>query len=161
MPRPGFLKKEKLKSSGHSGLGKSHSKAGEIGIGTDGSASNNSLSLFDEMKLCALSAKMQASDPTAGKAEDIFAAATINGANIMGIDAGVIEVGKLADCMLVNLNNPLMFPAYNSISNLVYGADSSIVDTVICNGKIIMNNRSLPMESEIMVQAKAALQRIN
>lgn len=138
------------------------SKAGcEIGIGTDGSASNNSLSMFDEMKLCALSAKMQASDPTAGKAKDIFAAATINGANIMGIDAGVIEVGKLADCMLVNLNNPLMFPAYNSISNLVYGADSSIVDTVICNGKIIMNNRSLPMESEIMVQAKAALQRIN
>ena len=132
-----------------------------IGLGTDGSASNNSLSMFDEMKLCSLSAKIQASDPTAAKAEDIFAIATLNGAEIMGIDAGIIEVGKLADCMLVNLDNPQMFPDYNPISNLVYAADSSIVDTLICNGKIIMQNHQLPNEAEILAQAKAALKHIN
>ena len=133
----------------------------EIGLGTDGSASNNSLSMFDEMKLCALAAKIQANDPTAGKAEDVFATATQNGAKIMGIEAGTIEVGKLADCMLLNLENPMMFPDYNQISNLVYAADSSVVDTLICNGKIIMQNHVLPNEAEILAQAKIAVKKIN
>ena len=132
-----------------------------IGLGTDGSASNNSLSMFDEMKLCALSAKIQANDPTAGKVEDVFAVATSNGAQIMGIDAGDIKEGQLADCMLVSLDNPLMFPAHNLISNLVYAADSSIVDTLICNGKIIMQNHRLNDEDEILKQAKTALKRIH
>ena len=132
-----------------------------IGLGTDGAASNNSLSMFDEMKLCSLSAKIQACDPTAAKAEDVFAVATRNGAEIMGLDAGTIEVGKLADCMLVSLNNPQMLPDNNPISNLVYAADSSIVDTLICNGKVIMQNHQLPNEAEILAQAEAALKHIN
>lgn len=137
-------------------------KAGcKIGIGTDGSASNNSLSMFDEMKLCALSAKIQSNTPTAGKAEDIFAAATSSGAQIFGFEGGEIAEGKLADCMIIDLNNPLMFPDYNLISNLVYGADSSVVDTVICHGRIIMNNRRIPGEAEIMALARAALKRFN
>ena len=66
-------------------------KAGcKIGIGTDGSASNNSLSMFDEMKLCALSAKIQSNTPTVGKAEDIFAAATSSGAQIFGFEASFL-----------------------------------------------------------------------
>ena len=133
----------------------------KIGIGTDGSASNNSLSMFDEMKLCALSAKIQSNTPTAGKAEDIFAAATSSGAQIFGFEGGEIAEGKLADCMIIDLNNPLMFPDYNLISNLVYGADSSVVDTVICHGRIIMNNRRIPGEAEIMALARAALKRFN
>lgn len=137
-------------------------KAGcKIGIGTDGSASNNSLSMFDEMKLCALSAKIQSNTPTAGKAEDIFAAATSSGAQIFGFEGGEIAEGKLADCMIIDLNNPLMFPDYNLISNLVYGADSSVVDTVICHGRIIMNNRRIPGEAEIMALVRAALKRFN
>ena len=100
-------------------------------------------------------------DRTAGKAEDVFAVATSNGAQIMGIDAGDIKEGQLADCMLVSLDNPLMVPAHNLISNLVYAADSSIVDTLICNGKIIMQNHRLNDEDEILKQAKTALKRIH
>lgn len=132
-----------------------------IGIGTDGSASNNSLSMFDEMKLCALSAKIQSNDPTAGKAEDIFAAATQNGARILGLEGGEIAEGKPADCMIINLNNPLMFPDYNLISNLVYGADSSVVDTLICNGEIVMENRRVSGEDDVMERARQVLKRIN
>ena len=132
-----------------------------IGLGTDGSASNNSLSMFDEMKLCALSAKIQSNDPTAGKAEEVFATATINGAKIMGIEAGEIKVGNLADCMLINLDNPLMIPDYNPISNLVYAADSSIVDTLICNGKVVMCNRKIPLEDEILEQVNSVIKQLN
>lgn len=138
------------------------SKAGcIIGLGTDGSASNNSLSMFDEMKMCSLSAKIQANDPTAASAEEVFTVATRNGAQMMGIDAGTIEVGKLADCMLVNIDNPLMIPDNNPISNMVYAADSSVVDTLICNGKVIMQNRRLAGEEEILSQAKTALKYID
>ncbi len=125
-----------------------------ITLGTDGAASNNNLSMLEEMKLCALSAKIQSMDPTAGSAEDVFKIATQNGAEAFGINAGVIAEGKLADCILVDLDNHFLVPNYNLISNMVYSADSSCIDTVICNGNIIMQNKHVNGEEEIITKMK-------
>lgn len=125
-----------------------------ITLGTDSMASNNNLSMLDEMKLCALSAKIQSNDPTAGAAADIFKIATRNGALAFGIDAGEIAEGKLADGILVDLNNHFLVPDYNLISNMVYSADSSCIDNVICNGRMVMNNRQVAGEKELIGQVR-------
>ena len=125
-----------------------------VSLGTDGMGSNNDLSMINEMKLCALSAKIQASDPTAGSAADVFKIATHNGAQAFGIDGGEIAEGKLADCILVDLNNHFLNPNYDLISNMVYAADSSCIDTVICNGKIVMQNHHIKGQEQLISNIK-------
>lgn len=106
-------------------------------IGTDGCASNNNLSMFDEMKLAALNAKITSGNPTSGRAEDIFYAATRGGAEAFGINSGEIKVGMLGDALLIDKDAIQMNPCHNLISNLVYSADTSVVSSVICNGRIL------------------------
>ena len=130
-------------------------KAGcRVAIGTDGASSNNNLSMLDEMKFAALVAKMRSGDPTAGAAPDIFRAATEVGASAFGFDAGLIEAGKLADALLVDLNQPCMVGDYSLTSNLVYSADPSVIDTVICDGEVLMRGRVVAGESEIVAAAR-------
>ena len=147
-------------ASGIFSLQKLLDKGVKVTLGTDGSASNNSVNMITEMKFCSLLAKIKTMDPKAGKAEDVFKLATQNGAEAMGFDAGVIAEGKLADCILVDLNSPLMVPNYNIISNMVYSADSSVVDTVICNGKVLMQNRHVEGEDEIIATAKEIAKKL-
>jgi len=140
-------------------------RAVEIGgcrftIGTDGCASNNNLSMLEEMKFAALSAKGESGDPTAGRDGDIFRAATRSGAEAFGIDAGLIEEGRLADAMLVDLDHPLLVPDYNLTANLVYAADSSVIDTVICDGRILMEHRKIDGEEEIIADARRVCAKI-
>ena len=119
-------------------------KAGcRITLGTDGDSSNNNLDMREEMKFAALLAKMSSGDPAAMPAEEAFAIATRNGAEAFGIDAGVIAEGKLADALLVRLDDERMLPCHHLLSNWVYAAGSSCIDTVICNGRILMKNRTL------------------
>ena len=120
-----------------------------ITLGTDGSASNNSLSMLEEMKVCALNAKTQAQDSKAGHVNDIFKTATINGAKAFGIDAGVIEEGKLADFILVDLNHYLLLPNYNLISNMVYSAQNDCITDVFCDGVQLMKDRKVKDEDKI------------
>jgi 5-methylthioadenosine/S-adenosylhomocysteine deaminase len=124
-----------------------------VTIGTDGASSNNNLSMVEEMKFAALAAKLQSSDPTAGKDEDIFRCATLNGASAAGVKAGIVE-GGIADILLVELNHCRMVGDYNLTANLVYSADSSVMDTLICNGKVIMEHRRVPGEEEIIADAR-------
>lgn len=112
-----------------------------ITLGTDGAASSNNLDLGEEVKFAALSAKIQAQDPTAGSAKEVFRAATGFAAEVFGIDAGEIAVGKLADCILVNLNNIRLKSGHNLVSDMVYSADSECIDTVICDGRVLLKNR--------------------
>lgn len=136
-------------------------KAGcKIAIGTDGTSSNNNLSMIDEMKSAALTAKVTAALPTAGRTADIFHAATVTGAEFAGVDAGVIAAGKVADMILVDLDHPVMSAGYDLIADMVYAADSSVVDSVICNGKFLMQNRIIPQEKEIIAEAKEVCRKI-
>ena len=98
--------------------------------------------------------------PKGKTADEVINMATYNGANALGIDAGSIEVGKKADLILVDTNAPNMTPMSNAISsNLVYSANGSNVDTTICNGKILMENRELLTvdEGHILSEAKRAI----
>ena len=124
-----------------------------VTIGTDGASSNNNLSMVEEMKFAALAAKLQSSDPTAGKDEDILRCATVNGAAAAGVKSGLVE-GNVADILLVELNHCRMVGDYNLTANLVYSADSSVMHTLICNGRIIMENHHVPGEEEIIAEAR-------
>lgn len=120
-----------------------HGAGCRITLGTDGDSSNNNLDMREEMKFAALLAKSSSGDPETMPASEALAVATRNGAAAFGIDAGVIAEGKLADALLVRLDDPRMQPLHNLVSNWVYAAGSSCIDTVICNGRIIMKHREL------------------
>ncbi|MDR1814116.1 MAG: amidohydrolase [Tannerella sp.] len=124
-----------------------------IALGTDGCASSNNLDMIETMKLASLLGKAWRKDPTALTCSDIYKAATTVPAEILGIKAGKIETGYLADLCLIDLNQPAFTPNFNLVSNLVYSANSSCVDTVICNGEILMANRKIAHEKEILEEA--------
>ncbi len=132
-------------------------KAGcRLALGTDGVSSNNNLSMLEEMKFAALLAKYGASSPEVLPADAVFHMATAAGADAFAIPAGKIEAGLEADCMLVRRDNVRMVPDHHSISNLVYSADSSCVDTVLCQGRILMRSGRIPGEEEIIEEARRA-----
>ncbi len=124
-----------------------------IALGTDGCASNNNLDMFEEMKFASLLQKLETNDPTSLPAQEVFDMATVNGAKVFGLDCGEIKEGKLADLLLIDLKNVSVVPGHNLISNLVYSANGSCVDTTICNGKILMQNRKVIGEEEILEKA--------
>ena len=129
-------------------------------IGTDGCASNNNLSMFDEMKLAALSAKLRSGDPSSGRASDILKIATEYGAAAFGIHGGVIAEGYAGDAILFDGDLPCMVPESHLDANIVYSADTSCVDSVVCAGRVLMKHRVIDGEHEIIEEARAAASRL-
>lgn len=131
-----------------------------VALGTDGDSSNNNLDMHEEMKLAALLAKVQGGAETL-PAHDALRMATVNSARAYGLmDAGEIKEGYLADCLLVDLKNERMVPGHNLVSNWVYAADNSCIDSVICNGKFVMRGRHVDGEEEIVREAEACAKRL-
>lgn len=126
----------------------------KVGIGTDGVSSSNNLDMFTAMKLASFLSKAWSGDPKVAKSTDIFRAATEVGADILGIDAGRIEVGMLADLALLDMDLPEMTPCHNLISNAVYSANGSVVDTMIVDGKVLMEGRKVEGEEAIMEEVR-------
>lgn len=124
----------------------------QVAIGTDGCASNNCLDMGAEIKTAALLEKHFTGNPTALPAEEVWRAGTRACAQFYGLNSGIIAEGALADCMLVDLNNERLLPGHNLIADMVYSADSSCIDTVICDGKILMQNRRVEGEEEIIAK---------
>jgi 5-methylthioadenosine/S-adenosylhomocysteine deaminase len=147
-------------SSGRFRFRKTMDSGCRVTFGTDGCASNDTLSMFDEMKFGAFSARNEQMTPVPCSAKEIFACATKNGAEAFGLDAGEIKEGKLADLLLIDLDHPMMVADHDLISNMVYSADSSCVDTVICDGNILMQNRVIPGEKEIIRQARIEARKL-
>ncbi len=117
-----------------------------VGLGTDGPASNNSLDMFDTMKMAALIHKNWRWDPTVADAQKVLDMATIDGARCIGLEKqiGSVEAGKSADLVLLDLNDPNLIPIHGKetvVSDLVYSANGYNVDTTIVNGKPLMVNR--------------------
>ncbi|HAL93026.1 MAG TPA: chlorohydrolase [Verrucomicrobia bacterium] len=120
-----------------------------FGLGTDGASSNNRYDMFSEMRTAAFLAKARAFDPTAGAAADLYRTATRDGFQMLRLDAGEVAIGKLADCILVDLNHSGLVPGHNLVSDLVYAATPECVDTTICAGQVLMRHRQIPGEDEI------------
>lgn len=124
-----------------------------VSLGTDGSASNNSLSMFESMKFCALLQKNARWDATVADAASVFEAATLGGARALGIKAGEIKEGRLADLVLVDLKAPNMAPQHSHVANIVYAAHAGNVTDVVIDGKLIMEGRRvLTMDEEKVVE---------
>lgn len=114
-------------------------KAGvNVGIGTDGAASNNRQDMFAEMRLAALLAKGESGDAASVSAAEALAMATIHAARALGqeADIGSLEVGKMADMVAVKLSATEVQPCYNPISQLVYSAGREHVTQVWVAGKL-------------------------
>ncbi|MEM3506424.1 MAG: amidohydrolase [Candidatus Bathyarchaeia archaeon] len=129
-----------------SGIAKIHEmlKSGiNVALGCDGGPSNNAYDMVREMKLAALLQKVGKLDPEVLPAEQVLEMATINGAKALGLEneIGSIEPGKKADIIMIDLKKPHLTPCFNPISNLVYAAQGSDVDTVIIDGKVVMRKR--------------------
>jgi 5-methylthioadenosine/S-adenosylhomocysteine deaminase len=110
-----------------------------LGLGTDGAASNNNLSLVQEM---GTGIKLQKLMDRAVTARDFFRMATLGGAACLGLDGlvGSIEVGKRADLVALDLDLPHMMPLHDPLAQVVYSAGGSEVSHVICDGKILLEN---------------------
>ncbi len=122
-------------------------------IGTDGPSSGNNLDILEAMKVASLNGKSYYNDPTIWNTEETFECVCKYNERMTGWKTGKIEEGYLADLSLVNLLLPEMTPNFNLISNLVYSANGSCIDTVICDGKILMENRKVPGEEEILAKS--------
>jgi len=127
-----------------------------VGLGTDGCSSNNNLDMLEEMKTAAICQKFFWNSDTLLPAREALAMATSSGAKALGYHGGEIKVGMSADIVLISLSHPSMVPLHNPVSNIVYSAQGGAVDTVLCNGKVLMHNRFIPEENEIIVGASSS-----
>ena len=127
-PIPEFLKKELA-----------------VGIGTDGSASNNNLDMFQEMDTAAKLHKVKRLDPTVLDARQVLALATRSGAKAIGLGEriGSLEKGKKADLIIIDTHKPHMTPLYDPVSHLVYAASGSDVRDVVIDGRLVVQDRAL------------------
>ena len=136
-----------------------------VSIGTDGASSNNNLDLIEELKTASLLQKVSTLDPKVLNSDESIAMGTIKGAEALGLDSeiGSIEVGKKADIILIDTNSANMIPDSSTLSsNIIYSANGSNVDTTICNGKILMENKKLTVldEDEIYAKARQAIKEL-
>lgn len=136
-----------------------------VSIGTDGASSNNNLDLIEELKTASLLQKVSTLDPKVLNSDEAIAMGTIKGAEALGLESeiGSIEVGKKADIVLIDTNSANMVPDSSSLSsNIIYSANGSNVDTTICDGKILMENKKLTIldEEEIYAKARKAIKEL-
>ena len=129
-------------------------------LGSDGCASNNNLDMFEEMKVAALLQKSYYNDPRRLTSREVFEMATVKGYKALGLKGGKIEEGFIADLCLVDLSEVMMIPNHNLVSNLVYSANGSVVDTVVCGGDVLMENRVVKDEDKIVEEGIGAAEEI-
>lgn len=121
-----------------------------VTLGTDGCASSNNLDMLETMKTTALLQKGWRGDATAMPINELMDLSTKNAGVAVGVNSGVIEEGAFADISIIDIDNYAFTPNINLYANLIYSANSSCIDTVICNGKILMRDRKVKGEEEIL-----------
>jgi 5-methylthioadenosine/S-adenosylhomocysteine deaminase len=133
----------------------------KVGLGTDGAASNNDLSMWEEMDSAAKLHKVFSGDPKVISALEAFELATIRGAQALHLekDIGSLEAGKRADVVIVESDSLNQIPSYNIYSDLVYATKASDVQTVIINGRVVMRDRKLLTLDEGAIKASARVFR--
>jgi cytosine/adenosine deaminase-related metal-dependent hydrolase len=138
-----------------------------VGLGTDDGNCNNSVNIVADMKLAALAQKVRYRSATAITAEKVLEMATIDGARAVGLQdqIGSLEPGKKADLVLLDLGRANLVPCHNLASVLVYQADGTEVDTVVVDGRVLLEGRRATGmapgdEAELLASAQAASERI-
>ena len=129
-------------------------------LGTDGCASNNNLDMFEEAKTAALLQKFSWNNPVLLPAHEALAMATVNGAGGLGLGTGTLSAGMPADIILVSARTACNTPLHNATSNLVYSCSGGAVETTICDGRVLMLNREVPGEEEVLSGAAHAAQEL-
>ena len=146
-------------ASGVSNVPKMLNMGLNVAIGTDSVCSNNSLNFFEEMKAFATASKMMYNDPTAVTPKQALYAATRAGALSQGReDAGLLKEGFKADLIVVDVNQPNMFPVHNMLNSLVYSADGKDVVLTMVEGNVVYrdgNYLTLDLEKVIFETEKA------
>ena len=142
-----------------------YKKAGlTIAIGTDGAGSNNALDMFREMYLVSTLQKVTTKDATAMDGFEVLKMATVNGAHALGLNnSDILEVGKNADIIMIDLKNPAMQPINNIAKNIVYSGSKDCVKMTMINGKILYYNHEFFVEqdvNEIIKKANEITQRL-
>ncbi len=122
-------------------------------FGTDGCASSNNLDVLESMKFASLLAKHDTGDPTILSARETFDTASKKAAGIFGLKTWEIVVGGSPDIMLINTEIPEFTPGFDIYSDIIYSAGGHAVDTVICMGRVIMEDRHVKGEEEILKNA--------
>jgi 5-methylthioadenosine/S-adenosylhomocysteine deaminase len=135
-----------------------------VGLGTDGAASNNDLDMFEAMRQAAFQQKLITMDPTAISAPEALDMATIGGARVVGQQArvGSLEVGKRADLIVVGMSRPRQQPLFDPVAQIVYASRGDDVETTIVNGKVLMRNRTVLTldEARVLTDARAAAEQV-
>ncbi len=112
-----------------------------VALGTDGVSSNNNLDMLEEARLAAFIHKNATGDPTVIPATTALKMATVNGAHAVGFkDLGELKIGQKADIVLYDMNKPYWYPRYDRTSSFIYAANSSDADTVLVDGKVVLEN---------------------
>ncbi|WP_100372737.1 amidohydrolase [Bacillus sp. FJAT-45037] len=135
-----------------------------VGIGTDSVASNNTLDMFEEMRMAALIHKGMNEDPVVINTKTALKLATKNGAEMLGFkNLGLIKVGYQADCIMIDSDVAHLQPTTNPISHLVYAAKGSDVTDVFVGGRQLMRDRELLTidEEKIISQSNEHFKRIH
>jgi 5-methylthioadenosine/S-adenosylhomocysteine deaminase len=143
--------------SGIAPVAQLHGHGVNVGLGTDGAASNNRLDIFTEMRLAALLAKGSSGDPTVLPAQVALEMATINAARALGLDQriGSLTTGKQADIVALNLAAPELAPCYDPLSHLAYAAGREHVSHVWVDGELLVENGVLARLDARELAAKA------
>ena len=135
-----------------------------VGLGTDGTASNNNLDLLEEMRLAALLHKVSSGDPTAVPAAAAVDMATVQGAKAVGLSdsIGSLQPGYKADIVLFDMHRPHWYPRHDRLSLLTYAANGNDADTVIIDGRIVLEKGHLTTldEEKIMYEAQTRGMRL-
>lgn len=129
-------------------------------IGTDGCGSSNNLDVLEALKTAAIVQKAWRDDPAAMPLEDLAAMAGINAAKALGLNAGRIETGALADLLIIDVTGYQFLSPARFLANLVYSAHSDCVESVICDGKFIMRDRVVPAEEQILADARRVMNKL-
>ena len=114
-----------------------------IGLGTDGGCTNNRQSVFEEMRMTSLLQRVRLLDGTTLPAERAFAMGTQAGAEILGLEAGVIAPGRLADLVAVDLDDPSLHPRTDLLKSVVYAMSARAIADVWVHGRRVVENRQL------------------
>lgn len=134
-----------------------------VSLGTDGQGSGSNLDLFETMKFTALLQKGIQENAVSMPAYEVLKMATINGAKALNLEdkIGSLQEGKIADIIILNLNDVVTNPVNDIVSDIVYNAKGTNVETTIINGNILMESRKIKKdEKEVFENCRKIMERI-